>query len=53
MDLCDLNCVVLQTNRASCAVYNEIVDLHKEEGIFGAHSDTTIDECDEKSTTSV
>ena len=35
MELCDRNCVILQTNRARCTLNMEIVDLLNEESISG------------------
>ena len=42
MTLCDHNyCVILQTNRARCALYRKILDLLDEEIISGARSGRT------------
>ena len=38
MELCDSNCVILQTNRARCALNTEILDLFNEESVSGVRS---------------
>ena len=38
MGLCDRNYVILQTNRARCALNKEILDLLNEKSISGARS---------------
>ena len=34
MRLCDRNCVILRTNRARCALNNEVLDLLNEDAFF-------------------
>ena len=36
--ICAGNCVILQTNRARCALYQKILDLLDEESVSGARS---------------
>ena len=55
MGYCDCNYVVLQKNRASCALNNEILDLLNVESVSGACSGRVelVYNFDAKSTTSV